>query len=102
MATKAFPIKLDEETHYTLKVMAAMSDVSIGQLLNLMAKSLRARLDKHQKENKLPFGLEPSVINLVFTHDLGRISDDEFEEELKKLKLLAAEGDVEWTPNVKS
>jgi len=101
MKTKAFPIKLNQETHYNLKVMAAISDVSIGQLLNLMTKSLRDRLDKYQKENDLPLGFEASVINLILTHDMGRINDKEFQKEMKELKKLADEKDAEWTSEVK-
>jgi len=89
MTTKAVPIQMEAEAHHDLRLMAAAAGKSMGGLIWLMVKVLRRRLENCH----LKYGIQSSytstdaqIINFIIANDLGQISDDEFDQKMRKIR----------------
>lgn len=101
---KPIPVKMDEETHYKIKYLAASANLSFGRLLKLMADSLTNRLTKLLKDNDLkPYDSDLALVNLILLHDTDILNDEEFNAEIENLKEVTANiaKDFGWSKGIK-
>ena len=83
MAIKPVPIKMTSNTHYKIKVLAALADITIGELLDFCANSLETRLNKLMDQVKLKrrsLGLERIFIQMLFAADTGKLSESDIQK----------------------
>ena len=97
---KAISIKMEDETMYELRVLAAVSNMTLNDLLKSMTLSLRSRLDAMREKAGIKsgtVGLDGMIIRMIFALDNGHISEEDFNRELLNIDDV----DIEWTPEVR-
>jgi hypothetical protein len=88
MATRPIPVKMTDKVRYELRLMAAASDRTMGDLIGVLVQSLRSRVERYRKEYGITEGFMhlDSVINLILKKDLGEITAEEFRQGISNLE----------------
>jgi hypothetical protein len=88
MATKPVPIQMEAEAHHDLRLMSAAAGKSMGELIWLMLKSLRNRLEEYHGISRVRMAYtikDADIINLIFRRDLREITGEEFDREIRSI-----------------
>ena len=98
--TKPVPIKMTSNTHHQLKVLAAVADLTQGELLQFMVDSLESRMNRLVDRVKLKrrsAGLERNLIRMLFALDLDteELSKEDIEAFIESVN--RGVDDADWT-----
>lgn len=83
-----------------LQVMSKTAKVSHGDLIGMLLHAQRERIRDLKEAYKIDIyhgGIDTDLMHLLWKRDMHRISEEEFNGEMKEL----GKKDAEWTPTIK-
>ena len=90
MPPKSFQIVMEPKAHKRLKARANQLNLSIGEMVGNLISVFEHRLGELQKGIEISYSsdsmnIEKQLMELLLNHDGGKIDDQAFKTELKKI-----------------
>lgn len=88
-------LRVTSRTHRAVKMGICASGLSSSDFLGMACGSMEGRVSRVKEKygiNELRGGVNELIIQSMFLHDMGELSDEDFEAEMKEI----AEVDVSW------